>query len=139
MNIKNAVLYMKELFNSYWGETLKYKCGYDNIASKTPNDNVPYAEMNIIHITADSASLTGFEGNRRFRQAGYITISIFVPSNTGMDEAYELAQGAMNVYRRPPADCQINFSGFSFTEDSERYRDFFRIIVKVKFDYDYIF
>lgn len=139
MNTKDAVNYIKTLFNNYWGQQLKYKCGYDNVAMKTPNDQVPYAELNVIHVMADQATLTGTEGRRRFRQTGYVTVSIYVPSNTAMDLAYDLAQGTMNVFRRPPADCQINFSDFSFTEDDERYRDFFRIIVKMRFDYDYIF
>lgn len=139
MNAKEATQYIKDLFNDYWYKTLKYKCGYDNLASKTPNEDEPYAELNVIHVMADQAALTGVEGQRRYRNVGYIAISIYVSSNTGMDEAYDLAQGTMNVYRRPPADCQINFSEFSFTEDDERYRDFFRIIVKIKFDYDYFF
>lgn len=139
MNTKDAVKYIQELFNAYWGQQLKYQCGYDNLATKTPNENVPYAELNIIHVMADRTALTGVDGKGRYRQTGYVTVSIFVPSNTGVDTAYELAQGTMNVYRRPPADCKINFTDFNFYEDGERYRDFFRIIVKIKFDYDYFY
>ena len=111
MNTKDAVKYIQELFNAYWGQQLKYQCGYDNLATKTPNENVPYAELNIIHVMADRAVLTGIDGKGRYRQTGY----------------------------RPPADCKINFTDFTFYEDGERYRDFFRIIVKIKFDYDYFY
>lgn len=139
MNTKDAVRYIKSLFDNYWRNELHYQCIYDNLAGKAPNANEPYAVFDIFHTLADRAAFMGVSAKSKYRQIGYVAISLYVPANTGVENAYELAQGTMNVYRRPPSDCQVNFTEFSFTEDPERYRDFFRIIVKVKFDYEYYF
>lgn len=137
METKEAVKYMKTLFHDYWTKELKYKAGYDNLASKAPDENDPYAEFRIFHVTADRSAFMGTAAKERYRQDGRIVISLYVPSNTGVESAYEYTQGIMNVFRRPPADCQIFFTDFTFAEDPERYRDFFRIVIQIRFQYDY--
>jgi len=138
MQVKDAVFYMKKLFTDYWCKELKYKCIFQNILGDTPIDNVPFAKMDLVHSYADRATLMGMN-KTKYRNRGLIYIQLFVPSNTGMDNAYELAQSTMNIYRRPPHDCQINFHGFRFEESTLRYKDFFKVTVIVGFDYDYHF
>ena len=135
---KEAVRYMKDIFVNYWHKELKYYCVYQNLMGKTPPENQPYAKFDIIHLSADRVTLNG-RNKTKFRQRGFINIQIFVPTNTGVEDAYDYAQNVMNLYRRPPHDCPINFSTFDFKESDLRYNDFYKIRVSIGFDYDYHF
>lgn len=138
MNTGEAVNYMKELFTEYWCKELKYYCIYQNILGQTPIDNQPFAKFDLMHTYLDRASFNGMN-KTKYRQKGFIYIQVFVPINTGMDNAYELAQAILNIYRRPPSDCQINFNDFRMKESDLRYKDFYKVTLSIGFDYDYHF
>lgn len=138
MRILEATDYMKELFTQYWCKDLKYYCTFQNILGATPRQDQPFAVFNIRHYSANRATFNGLN-KTKYRQMGYINIDLYVPYNSGMDNAYELAEGTMNLYRRPPSDCQINFSGFGFNESDTLYKNFFKVQVSIRFDYDYHF
>lgn len=138
-NTIDNVNYMKKLFADFWktkGYNPKHVI-YPNMIGTTPPTDVPFAVFDVIHTGADRCALTGLN-HSRFRQNGFITIQLLFPANTGMKNAYPLVQEVLNVYRKPPHDCQINFTEFSFRESDIRYKDFYKITVTIHFDYDYL-
>ena len=138
MTILDATDYMKELFTEYWVREKKLHCSFQNILTATPREDEAFAVFRVNHYTANRASFNGLN-RTKYRQQGYLNIDIYVPYNDGMDNAYALAQDVLNIYRRPPHTCQINFSYFGLTETDTLYKNFFKVQVSVKFDYDYHF
>lgn len=138
MKTYDAVKYMEKIFADYWNKQLKYYCIYPNQIGKTPSTNDIFAKFDIVHMSADRATLNGLS-KTKYRQQGFINIEVFVPVNTNMETAYELTQNILNLYRRPPHDCQINFTSFDFSEGTLRYKDFCKINIYINFDYDYHF
>lgn len=133
------VQYMKKLFSDYWKQK-KFDTKniiFPNMIGTTPTDNTTFAIFNVIHTGADRCALTGVS-HARFRQQGYLSIQLLFPANKGMKNNYEIVQEVLNVYRRPPHDCPINFSDFSFRESDIRYKDFYKVTVTIHFDYDYL-
>ena len=138
-NTIDNVNYMKKLFADWWkekGYNPKYVV-YQNVLSTTPTENVPFAVFDIVHTGADRCALTGIS-HARFRQSGFVTVQLLVPTNTGLKELYNLTQEILNLYRKPPADCPINFGGFSFRESDIRYKDFFKCTITIGFNYDFL-
>lgn len=138
MDILEATDYMKELFTQFWVKEKKYYCTFQNILGATPKTDEPFAVFNVRHYSASQATFMGLH-KTKYRHQGFLNIDIYIPYNSGMDEGYALAQSVLNIYRRPPADCQINFSYFSFSENDTLYKSFFKLQLSVKFDYDYHF
>lgn len=138
MNTLQATEYMKELFSQFWIKELKYPYAFQNILATTPREDVPFAVFNVQHYSAHRATLNGLN-KTKYRQQGYLDIQLFIPSNTGMEQGYDLAEKILNIYRRPPHDCLINFENFSLSESNTIYKNFFKISVSVRFDYDYHF
>ena len=113
MKTYDAVKYMEKIFADYWNKQLKYYCIYPNQIGKTPSANDIFAKFDIVHMSADRATLNGLS-KTKYRQQGFINIEIFVPVNTNMETAYELTQNVLNLYRRPPHDCQIKYQPLYF-------------------------
>lgn len=139
MNTLQATDYMKKLFSDYWEKKLNFPCFYQNIRNFKPKANTPFAKFKVIHTSMKRATLTGHNGKAKYRNVGIIDIEVYVPENTGMDNIITYCENILNIYRKPPFDCLINFEGLGFVEGYEKYSGFCMITVSVHFDYDYIF
>lgn len=127
--------YMQTLFHNYWKKGKKLQVVYQNLIGKTPAGTDPFAQVGVIHTSANRCALTGVS-HGRFRHRGILNIKIFIPTNTGLDDGYKYVDDVLAIYRNPPSDCEINFSGFSFVEQDMRYKDFFCMNITIDFDYD---
>lgn len=128
--------YMRSLFNDYWKKTNKRYVVYQNLIGKTPPpSDQPFAVVDVIHTSANRCVLTG-RHKGRFRHRGVLNIRVFIPANSGMKNGYQYTDEILDIYRNPPSDCEINFSGFSFVEQDQRYKDFYCVNITIDFDYD---
>ena len=130
--------YILNMFNEHW-KPLGYQAYYQNIDNTVTVVDEPYCTVSVNNIGADRATLTGFNKTSRYRYKGVIHIGLFVPSNTGYDKAYDLGTNILNLYRKPPNDCEINFSDFSMIEESLKYTNFAKLNLFINFSYDYFF
>lgn len=139
MNPIQARDYTLQLFDNLWREQLNYQAYYQNIDNKVTLIEEPYAQVSIINGSADQVTLKGIDKTNRYRYFGILSIGIFVPSNKGLDVAYDLGTRVLNIYRRPPVSCEIDYTGFRMVESTVLYKNFAKLNVIVNFNYDYFY
>lgn len=112
---------------------------WDNVgATSTPPAGAEaWARFVLRHGPSAQATLSGTQGNRRFRRTGVITIQIFQPSGRGLTGGQDLAKIIQDAYEGVTTPDGVIFRGVQINEVGED-GDFFQTNVVTTFEYDEI-
>lgn len=138
MNSLQASDYMKKIFVDYW-KAKGYPCYFQNIENSKTKDQEPYAKIDVYHTRMKRLTYTDMSGKCKYLHSGILSIKLFVPRNKGVDDIITYAEEVLNLYRKPPLDCKINFDDCTFMETTNEYSAFFQVNVLIDFNYEYVF
>lgn len=136
MKPSQSIDYMFTMINDYWNKSLGYKILFQNINAFKPTTDEPYLVCHTYHTDSDRVCLTGLDGKGRYRESGYLFFDMYVPSNTGITKSLDLADEIINLFRRPPLDCQITFSDWRKQEAFSEFTNFTKLTIRISFSYD---
>jgi len=119
-------------FLTAWGSTTDV--ARDNEAF-VPVEGSPYVRLSVRHIGRSQRTL-GRVGNRNFGSLGAVFIQVFVPINTGLKAADDLAKAAQDVFEGVTlATVEVSFLDVIVRETGPDGK-WFGMVVQANFDYE---
>lgn len=127
-----------EQFDATWAPTGN-PVHYPGIADKDfpPATQIPWARVMFLPTAGNQVTLSGIDGQRRFRHVGVVTAQVFTPLGDGGRSTYALAQTIMDGFQGFSTANGVEFRNVRANTIGPS-RDWFQVNVLIDYEYDEI-